>query len=261
MYCHESPSFGTNRCTIASVAGSPPSTWYSSAPATCGVLAKPARSPRYRPSSRSGFIPSSTRRNSFMIRLWPNTTDVLLCSARNTDGSGVSAPSQRGAQDGVVRPVSRPPLTPFRLRRPRTASRRARLTSASTQGLGEDGRVVAAPDAGDDAARGVGLEVLGALALDHGERDARSSRARPRRTPPGRSGRARRASCARRRAAAASTIETSRIDPRLAGEPAAARQEAGDRALQLAPPAAGDERVDRAARLDHGAAHVVGVLG
>ena len=34
-----------------------------------------------------------------MIRLWPNTTDVLLCSARNTDGSGVSVAVQRGAQE------------------------------------------------------------------------------------------------------------------------------------------------------------------
>ncbi len=62
----------------------------------------------------------------------PKTTDVLLCSARNTDGSGASAPSRAARSTGVGRPVRRPPLTPFRGRRPRTTSRRARLTSAST---------------------------------------------------------------------------------------------------------------------------------
>ena len=171
MYCQASPSFGTNRCTIASVAGSPPSTWYSSAPATGGVLAKPARSPRYRPSSRSGFIPSSTRRNSFMIRLWPNTTDVLLCSARNTDGSGVVGPVQRGAQDRGGPPGEPAAADALQVAPAADGVEEGAADVGVHQGLGEDGRVVAPPDAGDDAARGVGLQVLGALALDHGERD------------------------------------------------------------------------------------------
>ena len=51
--------------------GSPVSLWYSRAPATGAMWVKDVLSVRKRPSSRSGFTPSATRRKSLRISRSP----------------------------------------------------------------------------------------------------------------------------------------------------------------------------------------------
>src|SRR6202165_4434424 len=61
--------------------GSPSTLLYSRLPASAAIWAKFVFSVRKRPTSSSGLIPSSSRRNTLRMRRSPNTTELLLCSA------------------------------------------------------------------------------------------------------------------------------------------------------------------------------------
>ena len=91
------------------MAGSPPSTRYSSAPPR-PACARSRRAPSGSGRARGrGSRPASTRRNSFRMRRWPKSTDVLLCSARKIEGSGGSSPrSPVPARPSASPPAGRP---------------------------------------------------------------------------------------------------------------------------------------------------------
>ena len=94
-------------CSMASVVGSPPSV-PSTAPWSAATSLLPTdRSARC--SSRSGFTPGLSRRNSFMIVRSPNTTDVLDCSAPITrpspGGASVAPASGTNRTAPIVRPA------------------------------------------------------------------------------------------------------------------------------------------------------------
>ena len=118
------------------------------------------------------MTPASTRRKSLRISDWPKSTDVLLCSARKIDGSGDSCVPSARRSAGVGRPIE--PAAVLALERAAAADHLEQLAAdvRVDHGVHEHRGLAGAPrQAGHDAARGVGQEVLGALALHQRRED------------------------------------------------------------------------------------------
>ena len=251
MYCHASPSFGTKRCTIASVAGSPPSLWYSSAPGhrrrvgVAGPLAEVAA--ELEVGVDPVLHPAEQLQDQALAEDAPT-----CCSARRGRPRARAARRRRARARSAGGRAAREPAAVDALQAAAAADgvEQGAADVGVDQGLGEHGGVVAAPDARDHAARGVGLQVLGALALDQRERDGVGLGLALGVLDPRRSARGRRAGVRGPASGSASTTETPRMRRAL---PANQRRPGRKRASarSSSPPAApGDERVDRAARLD-----------